>query len=102
MTFDKALVISDASAKNCKTASKGGVTVPVSDVGGDIGNGRGEGEGDNEVNGDTIKGRGRSRSRSQTQQSDAGQDGEEVLDPVLKDLFDILDGHVHSAVEVRR
>jgi hypothetical protein len=102
MTFDKALVISSASAKNCKSGSKGGVIVPVSDVGSDIGNGRGEGEGDVEANGDMMKGRGRSRSRSQTQQSDAGHDGEEVLDPVLKDLFDILDGHVHSAVEVRR
>jgi hypothetical protein len=102
MTFDKALAISNTNTKHCKTGSKGSVTVPVSDVGSDVGNRRGEGEGDIEVNGDTIKGRGRSRSRSQTQQSDAGQDGEEVLDPVLKDLFDILDGHVHSAVEVRR
>ena len=102
MTFDKALVISNASGKNCKSGSKGGVTVPVSDVGGAIGDGRVEGQGDNEVNGEMIKGRGRSRSRSQTQQSDVGQDGEEALDPVLKDLFDVLDGHVHSAVEVRR
>ena len=96
MTFDKALVISNTNSKNCKAGNKGGVTVPVSD----IGNGRGEDEGDIEVNGDMMKGR--SRSKSQTQQSNTCQDGEEVLNPALKDLFDILDGHVHSAVEVRR